>query len=211
MIVRVELVGGEALGQGLTDDYRMRIVPAMSRSAETRLIPPGLLRSQAEERLQREGETLGGMSAEQMQAVIHDLHVHQIELEMQNEQLRLSQEDLEAARERFVELYDFAPVGYLTLNKEGLIVQANLTSVSMLGVERSRLVNLSFSRFVSSEDQEAYYHCWRKVFQSAGTHSCELRLRPSSAELFHGRLESVQAIEGGAVVCRMLRGAIARK
>ncbi len=161
--------------------------------------------------MQLEGEDLGGMSAEQMQAVIHDLHVHQIELEMQNEQLRLSQEDLEAARERFVELYDFAPVGYLTLNKEGLIVQANLTSVSMLGVERSRLVNVSFSRFVSSDDQEAYYHCWRKVFQSAGTHSCELRLRPASAEMFHGRLEAVRGIEGGAVVCRMTLSDITRQ
>src|SRR2546430_11236104 len=117
----------------------------MPTSADPRQTAAGLLRLRAEEQLQREEENLSGMSAEQMQAVIHDLHVHQIELEMQNEQLRLSQEDLESARERFVELYDFAPVGYLTLNKEGLIVQANLTSVAMLGVERSRLVNQSFS------------------------------------------------------------------
>ena len=74
------------------------------------------------------------------QRLVHELQVHQVELEMQNEQLRMAQEDLEHERERYVALYDFAPVGYLSVTREGLIAQANLTAVRMLGVERTRLM-----------------------------------------------------------------------
>jgi PAS domain S-box-containing protein len=163
----------------------------------------GGLRSRAEDQLQRQGESLNGLTSDQMQAIIHDLHVHEIELEMQNEQLRETQADLEAAREQFVELYDFAPIGYLTLDRSGIIKRANLTSVSMLGVERARLVSKPFNRFVIPSDQEAYYHCWRKVFASPGTHSCELRLQPSKGEIFYARLQAVTAMEGATEVCRV--------
>src|SRR5882672_4688560 len=164
-------------------------------------ITANLLRLRAEEQLRDENETLTGMTPEQMRAVIHDLHVHQIELEMQNEQLRFTQAELETARERYVELYDFAPVGYLTVSKEGVIQQANLTSVSMLAVERSRLLLLPFSRFVFRADQEAYYLCWRKVFESGLKQVCELRLRPAAGATFYARLEAIQAMEGEDSVC----------
>src|SRR6516165_10582742 len=94
---------------------------------------PDQLHAQAEERLRSDPEELARKSPKQMQAVIHELHVHQIELEMQNEQLRVAQEEIESARERYAGLYDFAPIGYLTVSKAGIILRANLTSVSMLG------------------------------------------------------------------------------
>jgi len=161
------------------------------------------LRSRAEKKLQREGEILTGMSPEQMQATIHKLHVHQIELEMQNEQLRITQEDLEHAREGLVELYDFAPIGYLTINRIGMIEQANLTSVSMLGIERSRLINQPFSRFVFKDDQEAYYRCWNKIFDSPGKQTCEIRLCPVSGPRFYARLEALRANEDESPTCHV--------
>ena len=161
------------------------------------------LRSRAEEKLQREGEILTGMSSEQMQALIHELHVHQIELEMQNEQLRVTQEDLEHASEGLVELYDFAPIGYLTVNQRGIIEQGNLTSATMFGLERSRLVNQPLSRFVFKEDQDAFYFCWRKVFESTGKHACEVRFCPVSGPVFYGRLEAVLAVDGEFANCRV--------
>src|SRR5215831_13586717 len=116
-------------------------------SQERKPISMAVLRASAEEMLRHEEEGLGSLSSAELKNAIHELHVHQIELEMQNEQLRITQGELEEARERYVELYDFAPVGYLTLNKHGIILQANLTSVSILGVERSRLLKQPFSRF----------------------------------------------------------------
>ena len=89
--------------------------------------------------------------------LLYDLHVHQIELEMQNESLRQSQISLEESRDRWVDFYDFAPVGYLTLNNKALITDINITGATLLGEERRRLVNGRFSRFVSHEDSDRWY------------------------------------------------------
>ena len=82
------------------------------------------------------------LDAHSADVILHELQVHQIELEMQNEQLRASQQELEQARERYVDFYDFAPVGYLTLNDRGMISEINLTGAAMIGVERHALHNL---------------------------------------------------------------------
>ena len=87
------------------------------------------------------------MRLEEANSLIHELRVHQIELEMQNEELRRVQNDLEISRSRYADLYDFAPVGYLTLNKHGQIVDLNLTAARQLGIERGRLINKHFQYF----------------------------------------------------------------
>jgi len=151
------------------------------------------------------------MSAEQMQAVIHDCTFIQIELE--DAERAVASQPGGSRKRRASALSSFMTLrGWLShAEQRRSHVQANLTSVAMLGVERSRLVNLSFSRFVSSEDQEAYYHCWRKVssLPARTLANCDCARLP--AELFHGRLEAVQAIEGGAVVCRMTLSDITRQ
>ncbi|PWU12876.1 MAG: hypothetical protein C5B50_20710 [Verrucomicrobia bacterium] len=167
--------------------------------------PATALRSQAEERLRHERPeaAITGMPVDQIQATLHELHVHQIELEMQNEQLRSSQSELEQARERFEELYDFAPVGYLTLDDQGNIRAANLTAVNMLEVERTRLETMPFSKFVYREDADPFYLCLRKTLNSALSQSCEVRLLGQNKGLIVARLDLIQAFENGGTVCRL--------
>ena len=87
-------------------------------------------------------------SLDEMQRTLHELQVHQIELEMQNDQLRTAQIALDAERGRYFDLYDLAPVGYCTANPSGLILQANLKAATLLGLSRGALIRLPLSRFV---------------------------------------------------------------
>src|SRR5512134_1699704 len=98
------------------------------------------LRQRAEEALQRQPANLADLSPADIQALIHNLQVHQIELELQNEELRRTQLELQAARDRYADLYTFAPVGYFTLDANGAIVEANLTGAALLSMPRSSLI-----------------------------------------------------------------------
>jgi PAS domain S-box-containing protein len=121
-------------------------------------LPPDFtdLRRRAEERLAAEDISPEELSPDQAARLIHELRVHQIELEMQNDELRRSQALLEESRTKYADLYDFAPVGYLTLDPRGKIVEANLTAATLLGVERSKLLNRFFPRFLVEADRRAF-------------------------------------------------------
>jgi two-component system, cell cycle sensor histidine kinase and response regulator CckA len=107
---------------------------------------------------------------------LHELEVHQIELEMQNEELKDARDKMEALLEKYTDLYDFAPVGYLTLDHEGDIREANLAGASLLGIARSALVNRRFGLFVSPADRSVFDAFLEKVFESGVSEECELRL-----------------------------------
>ena len=111
------------------------------------------LRRRAEEQLAATEVPPEDLSPDEAARLIHELRVHQIELEMQNEELRLSEARLEESRSRYADLYDFAPVGYLTLDERGAIVEANLTAATMLGRERSKLLNFYFAYFLTDDDR----------------------------------------------------------
>ena len=100
---------------------------------------------------------LDKIAPEEAKRLLHELHVHQIELEMQNEELRRAQQELEASRTKYFDLYDLAPVGYVTLSEKGLILEANLTAANLLGVERGQLLQQPLTRFIVSEDQDICY------------------------------------------------------
>ena len=102
------------------------------------------LRAKAEAQLARQPGAAG--PARPAAELIHELQVHRIELEMQNEELRRAYVALEAARDRYADLYDFAPVGYLTLDKGGLVTEANQTAATLLGIDRARLVGHRFAQ-----------------------------------------------------------------
>src|SRR5271163_1396245 len=97
------------------------------------------------------------LSSEESRTLLHDLRVHQIELEMQNEELRRTQEELETSRARYFDLYDLAPVGYFTVSDKGLILEANFTAATLFGVPRGALVKQPLTRFIVPEDQDRYY------------------------------------------------------
>lgn len=137
------------------------------------------LRRQAEEHLKTGPEKIPELTAShnEMQRIIHELAVHQIELEMQQEELLQSREELEEGLERFTELYDFAPLGYLTLARDGTILQVNLTCTILLGVERSLLVGDRLGRFVADEDLSGFNALLDRVFSSNDHLSHEVMLR----------------------------------
>jgi PAS domain S-box-containing protein len=134
---------------------------------------------------------------------LHELRVHQIELEMQNEELRRTQEELEVSRTRYFDLYDLAPVGYFTLSEKGLILEANLTAAKLLGVARSALVKQPLSHFILPQDQDTYYLHRKALLETAAPQSWELRLLRKDAEPFWAQVEATTVLGvNGARVCR---------
>jgi two-component system, cell cycle sensor histidine kinase and response regulator CckA len=109
------------------------------------------LRKQAEKRLAEKSKP-SKMSERTIASLIHELQVHQIELEIQNENLRQAQTIIENSKKRFSDLYDFAPVGYITTEKAGKILEANLTAAELLGIDKNDLVGKHFNVFVHLED-----------------------------------------------------------
>ena len=120
---------------------------------------PSEMRRRAEARLreQQKGGASGNPKSEaDIQRLLHDLEVHQIELEMQNEELSAARNEMEAMLEKYTDLYDFAPVGYFTLDTTGDIIESNLAAASLLGLARSALMHRRFGLFVSATDLPAF-------------------------------------------------------
>jgi PAS domain-containing protein len=112
------------------------------------------LRKRAEAIANASDTDVGSMSPKDIQRLVFELQVHQLELELQNEELRDTQTQLQESRDRYADLYDFAPVGYISVDNGGFVLEANFTACSMLGVERESLLGSKFSRFVVPESQD---------------------------------------------------------
>lgn len=108
-------------------------------------------------------------SAQPADVMLHELLVHKVELEMQIEELRRTHDAMEDARDRYVELYDFAPVGYITLDQEGAISEINLPGAALLGLARGALIDSRFSRFVSHRDQDFWTSLFLNMMKHAET------------------------------------------
>lgn len=141
-------------------------------SKKTTAPNPKLLRSSAEARL------VNALAAEpttrSADEILHELQVHQIELEMQNENLQQAHLVLEESRDRYLELYEFAPLGFLTLTCNGMISEANLTGTAQLGVERKKLLHSRFANFVVPEDHECWDRYFMSVIERSEKQNCEL-------------------------------------
>jgi PAS domain S-box-containing protein len=121
-------------------------------------------------------------SPEAMQKIVHQLQVHQIELEMQNEELRRTQFELETTRQRYFDLYDLAPVGYCTLSEHGLILEANLMAAKIFDASRGDLVNKPISSFIFKGDQDIYYLHRKHLIDTGKPQSYELRILNSNGK-----------------------------
>lgn len=159
------------------------------------------LRQQAETSLLGKAElwpeNLADLTPAAVQEMLHELQVHQIELEMQNEELRQSHLELDAARTRYFDLYDLAPVGYCSVSEAGLIIEANLTAAKLLGLPRSVLVKQPFSRFVVKEDQDDYYLCRKHLLDTGMLQTCEFRMVRNDGTPFWAHLEATSGYEAG--------------
>ncbi len=153
------------------------------------------LRQRAEAVLQGETINLEDISVEDVQRLIQELRVHQVELSIQNEELRQAQEEIKVSRDAYIDLYDFAPVGYLTIVNEQ-IVEANLTAATLLGVERSALLQQPVTHFILPEDQDTYYFHRRRLTESQALQMDRLRLRRGNS-FFHARIESSVIVQHG--------------
>jgi PAS domain S-box-containing protein len=151
------------------------------------------------------GQSVQAMTQEQLQQTIHELRVHQIELEMQNEELRSTQNALAAEQARYFDLYDLAPVGYCTVSAAGAILQINLTAASSLGRARGALVKRMFSQCIFLEDQDIYYLMRKKLLAAGEPQSCELRMVKHDGTLVWVHLSAATATEAdGAQVLRIV-------
>jgi PAS domain S-box-containing protein len=159
--------------------------------------------------LQASLDALSPKAAEQM---LNELRVRQIELEMQNEELQRTQQALDAACSRYVNLYDQAPVGYCTLSESGLIREANLCAATLLGISRRALVNQPILNFIEAEDCDIFYFHRKRLIASGEPQVCELRMhRPDGTALWM-RLESTTAHEAdGVMVLRVMLSDISER
>jgi PAS domain S-box-containing protein len=176
---------------------------------ESRQTDAAELRSRAEERLKkkRSNRVAGGevqRDDEETQRLVQELQIHQIELEMQIEELHRAQRELDAVRMRYFDLYDMAPVGYCIISEKGLILEANLTAAAMLETTRSELTRQSLSRFILKEDQDIYYKHRKRLFETGKPQECELRMIKKDGAIFWIHLAATHAQEAdGVPVCHV--------
>ena len=162
-----------------------------------KLKPEDDLRRRAKERLFKNYDGSATMPVVEAKELVHELEVHQIELEMQNEELRRAQLELEESRDNYADLYDFSPVAYLTYDSNGVILEANLTAAKLLNIDRKDLINNELHRFILSSDKDTLYHHNERVFSVKGKHNCELQLKTSKDTRVDILLESVVIYKEG--------------
>jgi len=164
------------------------------------------LRKRAEEKFRADdAKAKKKLAPEETRKMLQELLVHQIELEMQNEELRRAQAELDAARTRYFDLYDLAPVGYCTVSEQGLILEANLTAVTLLGVARGTMVKQPLTRFILKEDQDIYYLHRKQLFKTGEPQAFELRMVKKDGTAFWTWLEATIAQDAdGVSVCRII-------
>ena len=158
---------------------------ALRRRAEKRL---------SEKRTSRRSEA-GDQAAEDAVRLVHELEVHQIELEMQNEELRQARARAEALVTQYTDLYDFAPVGYLTLDREGAIRRVNLNGARLLGAERSRLVNRHFGLLVAEGDRRTFSDFLTRAFANPAKEHCEVTV-PQEGQPLVLQIDGTRSADG---------------
>jgi PAS domain S-box-containing protein len=173
-------------------------------------------RAEQDRELRRRAEefTLGGirltetpeaMAPEEARRMLHELRVHQIELEMQNEELRCAHRELEKTREEYFDLYDHAPVGYLTLHQNGLIQNANFTAAMLLGVGKNKLIKRRLAPFINPGDKDAFYTHRKRLFETCEPQLWEMRMVRADRTPFWAQIQAtVVNAEQVELQCRVV-------
>ncbi len=151
-----------------------------------------LMRDNAEKELARSPVISPDLAGQTPEELIHELRVHKIELEMQAEELRRTQIEQEVSRNRYLDLYEFAPIGYLTLTDKGLITNVNLTGATLLGMERSNLLRTPLSKCIAEKDSGQWYQYFTNVLKQDNKQTCTFLIRRGDGSTFPARLESIR-------------------
>lgn len=175
------------------------------KGAQVHSLSPSELRERAERRIRRKEPRIdvSSCSEHELRRLVHELQVHQVELELQNEELRRVREELEAQRDAYEDLYELAPVGYLTLGASGVVQKVNLRAAELLGLAKSRIVGWPLDQLLEPESRWAFRLHMTSVFRKHNRHLCEVRFAPRGGQTRVARLESI-AVPGpdGARLCR---------
>ncbi len=150
------------------------------------------LRKRAEETLQRKSDEADRRPDADVAHLLHDLEVHQIELELQNEELQEAHAELKQARDAYADLYDFAPVGYLTLDQHNIIKRANLLAGQLLGMERKFLIGRRFTASLHPTSTDHYYRHRKEALATGLKQTCEAAMQRADGSVFYARLESLK-------------------
>jgi PAS domain S-box-containing protein len=154
------------------------------------------LRATAEDQVGKSPDTTLELKDKTPEEIIHELHVHQIELEIQNEELKRVQLELEESRDKYQhkyqDLYDFAPIGYFTVTHKGIIRDVNLAGASLLVMPRSKLIGRGFGHFVAPESLDQWDQHIINVLGHEENQNCDLTLRSEDGSSFFARLESIR-------------------
>jgi PAS domain S-box-containing protein len=153
------------------------------------------LRRKAEKQLVKRQDQIKSLERADLESLAHELAVYQVELQIQNEELRRSRAEAEAARDRYLDLFDFAPVGYFTLDEHNRITEANIAGCQLLKIDRSSLLKKSFTKFIDAQDREKFYMQRRKVLESSTNQTGELRMQKADGTPFYAQIESLRAGE----------------
>ncbi|HII95362.1 MAG TPA: PAS domain S-box protein [Candidatus Methanofastidiosum sp.] len=123
--------------------------------------------------------------------LIYDLRVHQIELEMQNNELQRLHRELEESRNKYFDLYNYAPMGYFTLNEKTIVAEVNLTGANLLGIDRNKIINQRFSKFIAPEYQDTFYYHRKHAFETNEKQTCEIKLIKKDGNQFYVQMETI--------------------
>ena len=152
------------------------------------------LRNKAEKILQSQDNPIMSKSKD-FDELIHNLRVHQIELEIQNEELREAQLKLEESRLKYFDLYNFVSDGYFTLNKEGIILEANLGAATLLGEERRGLINSSFIKYINPNDRNKFHHHCMEVMKTSIKHTVDIKLLKKGNGSFYVHMDTLNVLD----------------
>jgi PAS domain S-box-containing protein len=190
------------VGLSAVIDRRYSCLICMKESADLRKRRRPL-RQRAEQLMVASPSEIMAMPDQKVRALVYELQIHQIELELQNEELLQTQLELAATRDRYSDLYEFAPIGYVTVDKKGRVIEANLAAAGMLGADRKNLIGREIYRFVARESRDDCYLHFRNAFDTKATEICELKLPRSDGRPLIVSLHSLaQAHATETPVCR---------
>ena len=160
-----------------------------AKTNKTKDIPS--LRKRAEGILAKQKERIRDLSASNLKKLVHELGTHQIELEIQNEELRRAQKEIESSRSKYSDLYDFSPMGYFTFDKNGLIQEVNLIGAEMLSLRKQYLIDMPFQNYIDRASRVVFRNHLTEVFRTQTRLTCEINLMRKNGTLLPVELQSI--------------------